>query len=256
MPVNFSETQEMTEVAGHSSSSSGTAHIVGGINDQEADYGEHEIPSNLVTDVRWGHWMLDQGMNLRRTAADFYLLYDLSLDELDSGRFQQMMDWILPQFRHYTDMAVGGELRHARGKLQTGYKVGLAAPLKRALVDGTLPSQRHSAWRNWKWFRMTYGSVALAWAMYAFKGFKSSGFGGPRWANIARVLWMFETGKLTPISFIDTCWGLEHNGGAYFNKAWSTAGMKEILDANLHENFDTVRLAASPSVRLMHEANK
>jgi hypothetical protein len=214
----------------------------------EGDYSQ--VIVHPTYDVRWTHWGLAKDMNLARTAADFYLLYDLSLEDQDEGRFQQLMDWILPQFVNYTDMAVGGELRHSKGKLASGSAV--PKPLATALKSGELPMNRHAAWHRWKFFRAKYGTVALAWADRTFRMFKGGGYGGPKWGNIAKVLWMYERDELTPISFIDTCWGLEHNGGAYFNKAWGTNGMKAVLDANLHENFDYVRQWASPSVKDMH----
>ena len=203
-------------------------------------------------DVRWGHWQLDSTMNLKRTAADFYLLMDLNIDEEDEGRFQELMDWLLPQFIRYTDMAVGGELRHAAHMMKSGTKA--PAPLAIALNTGKIPQDRHAAWKAWKFFRKTHGSQALKWAQITFPRFKSNGFGGKPWANIAKVLWMYETGLLTPITFVDTCWGLQHNGGCYFDKAWTVSKLKSGLDATLHKNFALLRSFASPSVRERHIA--
>ena len=154
-------------------------------------------------DGRWGHWQLDPTMNLKRTAADFYLLMDLNIDEEDEGRFQELMDWLLPQFIHYTDMAVGGELRHASHMMEQGGTV--PAPLAVALNTGKLPQDRHAAWKAWKFFRKTHGSQALKWAQTTFPKFNSAAFGGEPWANIAKVLWQYETGALTPVAFVDTC---------------------------------------------------
>ena len=201
-------------------------------------------------DVRWGHWQLDPTMNLKRTAADFYLLMDLNIDEEDEGRFQELMDWLLPQCIHYTDMAVGGELRHASHMMEQGGTV--PAPLAVALNTGKLPQDRHAAWKAWKFFRKTHGSQALKWAQTTFPKFNSAAFGGEPWANIAKVLWQYETGALTPVAFVDTCWGLQHNGGCYFDKAWKVSDLTEILDANLHQNFALLRSYASPSVRERH----
>jgi len=203
-------------------------------------------------DVRWGHWQLDQTMNLKRTAADFYLLMDLNIDEEDEGRFQELMNWLLPQFLRYTDMAVGGELRHAAHMMKSGTKA--PAPLAIAFNTGKMPQDRHAAWKAWKFFRKTHGSQALKWAQITFPRFKGNGFGGKPWANIAKVLWMYETGLLTPITFVDTCWGLQHNGGCYFDKAWGVSGLKTVLDSNLHKNFALLRSFASPSVRERHIA--
>lgn len=242
MPLNFTE-NESTEII---NSNNGVLECT-----QEADYSSPLPYVNMESgDVRWHHWGLASDMNLKRTAADFYLLYDLSIDEQDEGKFSQLMAWVLPQFARYTDMAVGGEIRHSLHKVKA--KSAMPKPLRDALKTGELPQNRHTAWHNWKFFRQKYGTIALKWADNSFKLFSGGGYGGPRWANIAKVLYMYETGVLTPITFVDTCWGLEHNGGAYFNKAWNTHGMKKVLDANLAENFEYVRSQASPSVREHH----
>ena len=217
---------------------------------EEGNYTWEWTPGN--PDVRWGHWQLDKTMNLRRTAADFYLLMDLNIDDEDEGRFQELMDWLLPQFIRYTDMAVGGELRHAANMMKSGTKA--PAPLALALNTGKIPQDRHAAWKAWKFFRKTHGSQALKWAQITFPRFTGGAFGGKPWANIAKVLWMYETGLLTPITFVDTCWGLQHNGGCYFDKAWTVSNLKSVLDSNLHKNFALLRSFASPSVRERHIA--
>jgi hypothetical protein len=60
---------------------------------------------------------------------------------------------------------------------------------------------------------------------------------------------MYETDELTPLMFVDTCWGLQHNGGAYFDKAWPTKGLKNVLDANLAEDIPLLLTQATPGVR-------
>jgi len=248
MPVNFTVNENKQEVPLFIAADPLNSLYVPPPTDEEGDYSTPN-PKYGGYDVRWTHWQLDKNMNLKRTAADFYLLLDLNIEEEDAGRFEALMLYLIPQFTRYTDMAVGGEIRHSKGKVAAAT---IPAPLRKALTTGVLPSNRHQAWHNWKFFRGQFGSVALKWSQETFNKFGGGGFGGPRWANIAKILWMFETGQLTPITFIDSCWGLEHNGGAYFNKAWQTQGMKAVLDANLAENFDYVRLCASPSVRQMH----
>ena len=196
--------------------------------------------------VTKGIWELDPGMKLRHRAAEFYLMMDLDLDGLDGGRFQKLMDSLLPQFVAYTDMAVGGELRHSRAKVASNQ---LPTPLRRALADSTLPSHRHEAWRGWYRFRKHYGTLALEWAEEVFPHFSGGGFGGKKWANIASILRMYETDGLTPLMFVDTCWGLQHNGGAYFDKVWPTKGLKSVLDANLAESIPGLLAYATAPVR-------
>lgn len=209
------------------------------------------LPSS---DVRWSHWELDKGMDIKRTASDFYLLYDLYIDELDNGHFEELMKYVLPQFVKYTDMAVGGELRHARNMVKANMRI--PAPLRVALKwkaihekpQFGISTDRHEAWKQWKYFRRHFGNVSLLWAEKTFPLFRHGAFGGPRWANIAKTLRKFVTGEYTPIMFIDTCWGLQHNGGSYFNKAWSTNGIKDVLDANQRGDYSKLCNYASPAV--------
>ena len=58
-----------------------------------------------------------------------------------------------------------------------------------------------------------------------------------RWMNIANTLLMYEQGLTTKHTFIDTCFGLQHNGGIYFNKWWSTSGIKKVLDSNQRGDY-------------------
>jgi len=197
-------------------------------------------------EVTKGIWELDPNLKLRHRAAEFYLMMDLDLDGLDGGKFQKLMDYLLPQFVAYTDMAVGGELRHSRLKVPSNQ---LPTPLRRAIADSTLPSHRHEAWRGWYRFRRHYGTLALEWAEEVFPHFSGGGFGGKKWANIASILRMYETDGLTPLMFVDTCWGLQHNGGAYFDKVWPTKGLKSVLDANLAESIPGLLAYATVPVR-------
>tara|TARA_R110000824_G_scaffold238121_4_gene426873 strand:+ start:893 stop:1654 length:762 start_codon:yes stop_codon:yes gene_type:complete len=205
------------------------------------------------SDVRWGDWGLDANMNLSRTAADFYLLYDLYIDELDEGYFQELMDYVLPQFVKYTDMALGGEIRHARDMVAPSK---IPAPLQKAVkwkIESQKPqfglsNNRHQAWAAWRFFRKQFGNVALIWAEQTFVSFKVHAFGGPRWANIAKTLRLYVTGEYSPIMFVDTCWGLQHNGGSYFNKAWTIGNLKSVLDANQSEKYENLLPLASPAV--------
>ncbi len=74
------------------------------------------------------------------------------------------------------------------------------------------------------------------------------------WANIAESLMYLERGEITPVMFLDMCWGLEHNGGAYFNKMpWNMQYLKRILDANLVGDMDTLLKHASETTRELYK---
>ena len=177
--------------------------------------------------LKGNHW------SLKKAAANYYML---TLCNLLDDKFEPFLnrhtDILVDQFSRYTDMVVGGELRH------TQHTQGMPNKLKQALKDNTLlgpkSSSRHGAWEGWYWFRSRYGVLATQWAVDAYNDETkwSKGYGGKPWANIANTLCMFERDQITPHSFVDTCWGLQHNGGVYFNKWWDTSGLKHVLDLN------------------------
>lgn len=187
-------------------------------------------------------------MNLTEELADFYLLYSLCLEGKAVTEFDVQLDKLERQFRAYTDMAVGGELRHARGFATKKHSaLTLPSPLKAAFADGHLPQSRHGAWIGWYSFRLKYGTVALLWAERVFS-YMHGGLGGKRWAKIAKVLRMYETGKITKITFVDACWGLQHNGGVYLNKIWAVHGINKLLTSVMNGNLGDLVLSASKEV--------
>ena len=113
------------------------------------------------------NWLLPGHYNLDKSAANFYLLYDLWLDGKDEGEFQKFADELLTIFKNYTDMVVGGELRHAsRGAELTALESRKEmAPLLACLhneMDGH-NFNRGSAWETWQPFREEHGTDALDW---------------------------------------------------------------------------------------------
>ena len=187
-------------------------------------------------------WGLKHPTNwsLSKQAADYYMLQLATI--MDEEKYKPYLDkksaTLVDQFSRYTDMAVGGELRHSR---RTGH---MPKRLKEAFRNGVLRKNgksqgRTSAWEGWYWLRQNYGTVALLWAVRAFNYGQAwgSGYGGTKWANIANTLYMYEKGEITEHAFIDTCWGLQHNGGIYFNKWWQTGGTQHILNVNLKGEY-------------------
>jgi len=88
-------------------------------------------------------WNIDTSLDLAKEAADFYLLYDLSLDGQDNGLFAEKVTFLCQQFSAYTDMALGGELRHLAGKVAPGCMI--PARLQQALL-GKFQFSRGNAW--------------------------------------------------------------------------------------------------------------
>ncbi|MAH47270.1 hypothetical protein CMI37_15705 [Candidatus Pacearchaeota archaeon] len=199
-------------------------------------------------------WGIDQTLDLSQLAADFYLLYELSLSEEDEGHFEPLLYGLVDQFASYTDMILGGELRYIKDRARSRKDV-IAPELWEIFYakEGEM-STRHEYWDKWREFRAIHPD-ALQWAADAFNTFESSGVGGPKWANIADMLRIFLDGTITPLMFVDFCWGLEHNGGTYFNKVWSNQ-VKHVLEANLNGAIESVLAAASPGIRKFYRSKR
>jgi len=191
-----------------------------------------------------GLWGLDQGLDLSRACCDYYLLLDLQLDGLDEGKFKSHQGFLVNQFQAYTDMILGGELRHSTALVKG--KSHIAKPMKEALSTVMSPGvQRVQAWRAWYYLRQSYGVQALHWAIDVFLLFTGGGYGGVLWANIAKHLLEYEQEHIGADVFVDFCWGLQHNGGSYFNKVWEPPS-SYLLDAKRESDMPVLLTEASP----------
>jgi hypothetical protein len=206
-------------------------------------------PSSYKADL----WGIEPSLKLATECADFYLLMLMSMTDFHrqeeaKDAFEFKLSYLLSQFRRYTDMAVGGELRHTKSRVSK--KLSVPKPLRDALANSSLGTgSRSVAWSEWYYFRKRYGTMALRWAETAFKAFRGGGYGGPKWANIAFTLRRYEEGALSALSFVDTCWGLQHNGGIYFGKAWYTGnGLAGLLNANLQSDYAKLLVGATAPV--------
>jgi len=194
-------------------------------------------------------WGIDLKLTLSQQAADFYLLYDLSLDDKDQGLFQEKIDYLVTQFKAYTDMAIGGELRHLPSRRQGEIPIRLQEPLMQKLSRS---GGRGRAWEGWKDLRDRHGVDLLNDAIDGFHAFEGGGFGGAMWANIARTLEQLERKEITPLMFIDLCWGMEHNSGSYFSKVWTDGHLQKVLNANLYWNVEVLYKYAANDVSVLH----
>lgn len=174
-------------------------------------------PSGCTDYRSWSEvWGVDRNTDLCRSAADFYLLealaggvvnhgapQDAYLSMLRSEARGQLADLVAKldkTFTGYVDAIIGGELRHHR-------------------ASGSLRHHgRKDAWLEWHAIREEQGTEALADAVDLFLDFNSNGYGGEAWATIARVLLARLTGTISPATFVDRVFSLQHNGGSLFDK--------------------------------------
>jgi hypothetical protein len=106
-------------------------------------------------------------------------------------------------YANYTRMAIGGELRYHRcvGREQH------------------LPSGRFEAWNRWKTITEHVGPQVFNDAKSLFSEAKwGNSYGGKKWAEIADVMYLYESGKLPAHLFLDRVFNLQHNGGSLLTK--------------------------------------
>ena len=110
----------------------------------------------------------------------------------------------VPVLASYTDMIIGGELRHCK--------------------PTHLHEGRQQTWSYWKILRDSLGPDLLLDAQLHFVDWSAgSAYCGPPWATIAQTYHTFLSGVSPPHMFIDRCMNLEHNGGNFLNKiSWPT----------------------------------
>ena len=195
----------------------------------------------------WG--ITSEDIVLKQTAADFYLLYNVWLDDQDDNLFLPYAHKIASLFATYTDMIIGGELRH----MPTLF----AHPILRDAINDIVarsysPGQSRSLmWFEWSDLRAKYGLDALDWACSLFRSYTNHSCGGEPWARITELLQLYLKKEISPVLFVDMCFGLEHNGGGYFDKLWrpQLSGLRYILDINLSGEINTLLKHASKSTR-------
>ena len=223
--------------------------------DEYEEVDEDEYNENEERTVAYETWGLNSDVRLAEEAAGWYLLMDLWLDSKDDGRFMQRTHRLAEKFSAYSDMVIGGELRYTLGHVTNPDTLD---PNFVSHVRWHMDGQgRSTAWESWSDFRMSKGTSALQMAEEAFQEFgDGNSYGGTKWAYIAHTLLLYETGEISPITFVDMCWGLEHNGGQFFGKLWSTFKLQVALDANVHENMDDLLAIADSNTRKFYEEVK
>jgi hypothetical protein len=180
------------------------------------------------------------------------LLMDLWLDKKDGDRFMKRTSRLADMFSSYADMVIGGELRYTLSHISNADEE-LSDELQEHLVYSMNGVGRGEAWESWYRFRQKIGTPALHMAEDAFQAFgDGSSYGGPKWAYIVRTLRMYEEAEITPTTFVDMCWGLEHNGGQFFGKLWSTYRLQTVLDANVQENMPDLFRYADPEIAKLY----
>jgi len=162
-------------------------------------------------------WDIDPDFALPDNAANFYVLYDLALDGLDEGLFKPYAKDLAERFARYVDMAVGGEVRHSVREIASQ----VASPVEEVMQN--LHGGRSEAWLTWFRIRQYYGIEALRTAIRIFELCPGTVYGGEAWARVAGLLYSYLQDEITPTLFVDSLFGIQHNGGSLFDKVWSSS---------------------------------
>lgn len=120
-------------------------------------------------------------------------------------------------FTAYVHVAVAGEIRHHKA------------------IGGThLDSERDVAWSGWRDIYESVGNQALLDVAELFEEFENDAYGGPKWADAAKILHLRLEGSLGPNDlvnkklFVDRVFSMQHNGGQLLNKIeWKIKNIKK-----------------------------
>lgn len=153
-------------------------------------------------------------------------------------------------FRRYLHYAIAGELSH---------------------MDA-MREHFHCSYHGMRtaWFKVVMtigGAKAAKYAKTLFEdGDWNSSYGGAKWAQIADVLYQYESGKFPAWLFVDRVFTLQHNTGSALNKcvwdtndqtSWTIEHMSMqngVLDAHANSDWSTLGFCASPDVKQLFEA--
>jgi hypothetical protein len=201
--------------------------------------------------------------------ADFYLLLDLKRREhLEDNAwlgiaFEQKKDFLLSQLEPYTRMVIGGEIRHALtrsgpGKSRIEFHLteihGANCQPFIDWLESLNGKKRYQAWESWIEFHAKYKPDCTAWVRDVYNmTWPGGGMGGKSWGRIADTLWLYETGQLDEVLFIDQCFSLQHNGGFYLNKVWAVPHTC-IFEYQHRSDMGALRLLASDYIRNLYDA--
>lgn len=212
-------------------------------------------------------------------------------------RREPLVAWLATQLSIYLRVACGGELRHAMsGVLSINHK-------KKIVYAGNTPctvtnkkhehisscvvfdspriykylreveggKSRTTGWIKWNALSKRNPGTWMADCADVFaRGPWTGNIGGKPWAVGASLCADYERGNISPTSFIDRCWSLQHHGGCMFNKFYrdnrlftKTGGstrkldgrnwgrLEYVLAVQANGNYDHLAEFATPDVRYM-----
>ena len=222
-------------------------------------YAEHSKP---IGDIG-----LHEHLSLPQAACEFYLLMDASLctpseqQEEAARQFSALTDYLASQMSLYIECACLGEARYAMGRVRDTSNVKFLKNPKWAAVYSDIcngDKDRYTVWKMFPVLSRKYsggkgkgkGTALLLFSVLVHDTLKwrSGGFGGKKWAECAKTVLAYRRRRIDAVSFVDTAFGLKHNGNIVFDKLWNVAGIEHILDANQRGDMSELCKLASTEV--------
>ena len=240
----------------------------------------HGVMSGGDHDVPLGEIGLHQHLPLPQAACEFYLLMDASLcppsehQEMAAKRFEQLTHYLASQMSLYIECACLGEARYAMGRVRDASNAKFLKNPKWMAVYNDLcvgDKDRYTVWKMFPVLSRKYAGGRGRKRGYRGKGratpsgegttlllftvlvhdtlnWRSDGFGGKKWAECAKTVLAYRRRRIDPVSFVDTAFGLKHNGNIVFDKLWPVHGIERILDANQRGDMAELCKLASTEV--------
>lgn len=210
---------------------------------------------------------LNPSLDLPQAACEFYLLMDASLcapskaQRKAKQQFDALTRYLASQFSLYISCACLGEARYAMNRVNDISRVKfLSNPKWRAIYnDITKGSKdRYTVWNAYPMYEKRHssgggnkrGTAVLLFSVLVHDtlNWRGGGFGGKKWAACGKAVLSYRRKRIDAVSFVDTAFGLKHNGNIVFDKLWDVHGIEGILDANQRGNMVALTAQASTEV--------
>lgn len=222
---------------------------------------------------------LDSKLPLIQAAAEFYLLMDASLcppsdaQRRATGMFKELTDFLAWQMRLYIECACLGEARYAASRCADSVdKAKFLQNPKWRKIFNDITSGGYDRFTVWTKFPKVvdrqsrsqprngagWGDLMVfTMLIHETLHWRGGGYGGKKWGQCAKTVLQYIRGKLTPEAFVDTAFGLKHNGNIVFDKLWQVHSIEAILDANQRGDMEALLPIAAPDVTAVwKEANE
>lgn len=192
--------------------------------------------------------------DLAKTCADFYLLEYLAAEGNEDAekKLKQFERELSQEFLYYAGIACAGELRHLinRGEMPRGIRMFVEQIIR-------IPC-REDCWLEWaKRYHIASNNMLKRFFRCAAELFDDEVFwetpniGGSAWAMIARAAYDFLSGFISPRTFIDRCWTLQHNNAIFFDKAFSISELRRVLIRQSEGDYEYLFGKASEEVKAL-----